>query len=242
MLVGCCALAACTAAAATPLSARAALLSSEHLVESPSHADGGAVAPVDGRLRGQDFAARITSVSWPDEADLDGRSVEATPGHRFVVFALTVSVNSGAIPTSGTISLTAAVTSGSQSEAIDLSGIDDQIVQAGAGNGWPSGSEGFTLEVPNTTHAVDLVLSEGSFSQSFDLWTLTRTAPAPVVLYRDDTMPTLEATSTTAGTLALSNPADGFTDTAAVSVQSATLGEFPRAVRVLHLWDPIRRC
>ena len=81
--------------------------------------------------------------------------------------------------------------------------------------------------MPDTTHDVDLVLTEGSFSQGFDLWTLTRSAPAPVVLYRDATMPTLAATSTTTGTLALSNPADGFSDTAEVSVQSATLGEFP---------------
>jgi hypothetical protein len=186
-----------------------------------------ASVPVDGRLRGQDFAASVTSVSWPEEAALDGRAVDATPGHRFVVFGLTVSVNPGAIPTSGTIAINAAVTSGSQSQPLNLSGLDDQIVQASADSGWPSGSQRFTLEVPNTTHDVDLVLSEGSFSQSFDLWTLTRQAPAPSVLYRDATIPTVAAASTGTGTLALSDPADGFSDTAAVSVQSATLGEFP---------------
>jgi hypothetical protein len=183
--------------------------------------------PVDGRLRGPDFAAAVTSVSWPAEAVLDGRTMDASRGQRFVVLGLTVSVNSDAIPTSGTIPLTASVTSGSQTQPLELSDLDDQIVQAGTDNGWPSGSQSFTLEVPNTTHDVDLVLNEGSFSQSFDLWTLTRQAPAPPVLYRDASMPTLTATATSTGTLALSDPANGFSDTAAVSIESATLGGFP---------------
>ena len=144
-----------------------------------------------------------------------------------MVFALSLSVNSDAIPASGTLPISARVTAANEAQPLSLTAIGNEILGSGAGAGWGSGSGRFTVSVPDTTHDVDLVITEGSFSQGFDLWTLTRTAPAPVVLYRDATMPTLAATSTTNGALALSNPADGFSDTAEVSVQSATLGEFP---------------
>ena len=144
-----------------------------------------------------------------------------------MVFALSLSVNSDAIPASGTLPISARVTAANEAQPLSLTAIGNEILGSGAGAGWGSGSGRFNVSVPDTTHDVDLVITEGSFSQGFDLWTLTRTAPAPVVLYRDATMPTLAATSTTNGALALSNPADGFSDTAEVSVQSATLGEFP---------------
>ena len=131
----------------------------------------------DGRLRGQDFAASVTWVSWPAEAVLDGRTVDASPGHRFVVFVAHRSVNPGAIPTSGTIPMNAAVTSGSQSQPLICRASTTRSSGRRRATAWPSGSESFTLEVPNTTHEVDLVLTEGSFSQSFDLWTLTASGP-----------------------------------------------------------------
>ena len=80
--------------------------------------------------------------------------------------------------------------------------------------------------VPNDTHDVDLVLSEGTFSQSFDLWTLRRVPPSPAVLYRDPTQTSLTGTAAGPTTLSLSNPADGFTSSANVTLQSATLGFF----------------
>ena len=80
--------------------------------------------------------------------------------------------------------------------------------------------------VPNNTHDVDLVLSQGSFSQSFDLWSLRRVPPAPSVLYRDPNHTTLSGTAPGPTTVSLSNPADGFTSSAAVTLQSATLSFF----------------
>ena len=81
--------------------------------------------------------------------------------------------------------------------------------------------------VPNDTHDVDLVLSQGSFSQSFDLWSLRRVPPSPAVLYRDPNQATLSGTAAAGPTtLSLSNPADGFTSSATVTLQSATLGFF----------------
>ena len=186
-----------------------------------------AVTPSDGRLRGQDFAASVTSVAWPAQATVAGRSVEAPPGHRFVVFALSLSENSASITPAGTPPVSAEVIWGTSSTPLSLTAIENQILAAGSGNGWPSGTGQFTVAVPNTTHAVDLVVSEGSFSQSFDLWTLRRTPPTPAVLYRDPSTPTLSGTGGAPATLVLSNPSDGFSSSASVTLQSAALGYFP---------------
>ena len=81
--------------------------------------------------------------------------------------------------------------------------------------------------VPNDTHPASiLVLSEGSFSQSFDLWSLRRVPPSAAVLYRDPTRSSLAGSAAGPTTLSLANPADGFTSSAAISLQSATLGFF----------------
>ena len=67
---------------------------------------------------------------------------------------------------------------------------------------------------------------KGTFSQSFDLWTLSRVPPSPAVLYRDPTQTSLTGTAAGPTTLSLSNPSDGFTSSADVTLQSATLGFF----------------
>jgi hypothetical protein len=85
------------------------------------------------------------------------------------------------------------------------------------------------VSVPATSHTLALVVSQGSFFQAFNLWTLQRIGSAPAVLYRDPERPSLSASVPPSGDPALSNPADGFSDTAAVTVQSATLGYFPTA-------------
>ena len=185
------------------------------------------VAPSDGRLRGQDFVAAVTSVAWPNQTSVAGRSVEAPPAHRFVVFALSLSENPASVTTAGTPPVSARVVWDNSSAPLSLTTIDNQILAAGAAIGWPTGTDQFTVAVPNTTHAVDLVVSEGSFSQSFDLWTLRRTPPTPAVLYRDPSTPTLSGTGAAPGALALSNPSDGFSSSASVTLQSAALGYFP---------------
>ena len=55
---------------------------------------------------------------------------------------------------------------------------------------------------------------------------LRRVPPTPAVLYRDPSQTTLSATAPGPTTLSLSNPADGFTSSATVTLQSATLGFF----------------
>jgi hypothetical protein len=182
--------------------------------------------PADGRLRAQDFAATVTSVAWPNQASVTGRSVQAPPGHRFVMFTLSLSENAASITPVATPPVSAKVTWNQDSVPLSLTAIDDQIRQSGAGSGWPSGTAPFTVVVSNTTHDVDLVVSDGSFSQSFDLWSLRRAPPVPVVLYRDPSTPTLSGTATAPATLALSNPSDGFSSSASVTLQNAALGYF----------------
>jgi hypothetical protein len=205
----------------------------EHLSDAtdlavPLQASGTAfTAPADGRLRGEDFAATVTGVAWPDQAVFGGKSEEPVTGRRFIEFNLTLAENVNSITPAGTDpAVTAAVEWDGVPHPLSLTELDNTIAQQSAGPNWPSASGQFIATVPNDTHVVDLILSQGSFSQGFNLWTLRRIAPAPVVLYRDPTLPTLSTTSGASATLALSNPSDGFSDTAQVTVQSATLSFF----------------
>jgi hypothetical protein len=193
---------------------------------SDASVQGTATTPADGRLRGEDFAASVTGVAWPDQVVVGGKSQEPTTGHRFIEFNLTLAENVSAITPDGTDpAVTAAVEWGGVSHPLSLSELDDTMAQQSTGSDWPTASGQFIATVPNDTHLVDLVLSQGSFSQGFNLWTLRRIAPAPAVLYRDPTRPTVGATASGAG-VTLSNSADGFSDTDQVTLQSAALSYF----------------
>ena len=181
---------------------------------------GSSVVPADGRLNTPDFMAKVTAVAWPQRND----GTEATPGRRFVAFTLEVSSpNQSASPTSPALPLSAALHWGATSHPLSLTTIDDQL-QAGAGGSNDSASASYVASVPNDTHDVDVVLSEGTFSQSFDLWTLRRVLPAPAVLYRDASETKVTGTAAGPAMLSLSNPSDGFTSSADVTLQSATVG------------------
>jgi DNA-binding SARP family transcriptional activator len=183
--------------------------------------------PVDGRLRGPDFAATVTQVAWPDRATYAGQSEEPPTGHRFIVFALHLAENSAVVNASSSDpAVTAAVEWGGTSHALSLNSIDDVLAQQPEGPNWPSASAVFQADVPNSTHAVNLVLSQGSFSQSFNLWSLRRNPPAPTVLYRDPNLPTLSDTAPASATIALSNPADGYSDSDQVTLQNTSLSYF----------------
>ena len=149
-------------------------------------------------------------------------------GHRFVVFTLQLAEDTAAVsPRGSDPAVTASVRWGHTSQPLSLSGLNDNLGQQVDGSTWPSATQQFVVSVPAFSHTVALVLSQGSFFQAFNLWTLKRVGPAPTVLYRDPERPTLTATTPATGSLALSNPDDGFSDSATVSVQSATLGYFP---------------
>jgi hypothetical protein len=183
---------------------------------------GASVVPADGRLNTLDYSAKVTAVAWPARNGMQ----EPTPGRRFVRFTLEVSsLAQSASPTSPAPALGAALRWGGTSHQLSVTSIDDEL-QAGAGGSSDTGSASYMASVPDDTHDVDLVLSEGTFSQSFDLWTLSRVPPSPAVLYRDPTQTSLTGSAAGPATLTLSNPSDGFTSSADVTLQSATLGFF----------------
>ena len=197
-----------------------ALLLSCALAAAATGYSGGSVVPTDGRLNTPGYSAKVTAVAWP--ATNDG--AEPTPGRRFVRFTLEVTApNQSASPTGPTPSLSAALRWGGTSRPLSLSTIDEQL-QAGAGGASDTASASYMASVPDYTHAVDLVLSVGTFSQSFDLWTLSRVPPSPAVLYRDPNGTSVTASAAGPATLSLSNPSDGFTSSATVTLQSSTLG------------------
>jgi hypothetical protein len=184
--------------------------------------------PVDGRLRGPDFQAQVTGVAWPAAAGISPSRYVAGSGQRLVVFALTLSRpvrDAGADAPSGT-SVTASV-SPSASEpgaSVDLTSVEQQILYATSGTG--SGSGTFVVAVPAHSHTVTLTVSESTFAQSINLWSLTRNTPYPAVLYRSPTSQTVTAAPTAGAVITVSNPASGNSGPANVSVRSADLGAF----------------
>jgi hypothetical protein len=196
-------------------------------VVSLSAARASFTTPADGRLRGQDFAATVTGVSWPDQIGVGPSEQEALAGHRLVVFTLDLSEDTSDLSPSGSDpAVTAALAVGNSTLSVPLSTINAAIGDSPSPDPWVSGTGEFAAAVPNHAHDVDLVLSQGSFSQSFNLWTLSRVPPAPIVLYRDSQLPTVADTTPESTTLSLSNPSDGSTGPALVTLGSVTLGYF----------------
>ena len=184
--------------------------------------------PSDGRLRGPDFTARVTEVSWP-QAVLGSSGVDyvAGAGRRLVAFSLAVTQPSedaglGNAPTG----VSAVLKVGAASMAVPMTSINQQISAGTSATSDTTGTDSFVASVPARTHSISLTLSEQGFSQSFDLWTLERSAPSPVVLYRDPTSSTVTGTAGSSFHLTFTNPADGFSSDDDAQVTSATLGYF----------------
>jgi hypothetical protein len=185
--------------------------------------------PVDGRLRGPDFQAEVTGVAWPAYAGVTPNRYTATPGRRLVVFFLTMSQPADDVgsASAGDVTATAAVTpdANQPSDPLDLSSIDLQIGYA-AGDAVGTASGAFVVSVPATSRDAALTVSEGSFSQSFNLWTLERSQPFPAVLYRSPTAQVVSALPTAGATITVTNPADANIGPANISVTSAQLTAF----------------
>jgi hypothetical protein len=184
------------------------------------------VAPADGRLRGPDFTAVVKRVAWPQSvASSSGSTYVASTDRRLVAFTLSVtqaSADSGIDNApSGVI---AKLTVGATSLPVSLAAIDQQIAGGSTGSAQTTGTDNFVASVPARAHDVALTLSEGGFSQSLDLWTLVRSPPSPVVLYRAPTSSTVTGTASGPFHLSFTNPADGFTssDNAQISGDELT--------------------
>jgi hypothetical protein len=187
--------------------------------------------PVDGRLRGPDFTAQVTGVAWPTAAGSSSRLV-AGAAHRLVVFTLTMTQPAAATATSIGLSPVPAPVAeldvSGQSLPIDLTGIENQIYQSmSSQTETGTGTSTFAVSVPASAHPANLVLTQSWFSQGFDLWALARNQPYPTVLYRDPTMQSVSANPSAGASIPITNPADGFSSPAVVTITSATLNAFP---------------
>ena len=157
--------------------------------------------PTDGRLRGPDYAATITRVAWPQSVAsvsdvFDPPAYVAGPGHRLVDFTLSVTqppADSGQL--NGSTEVIASLMVGNKQMSIPLDMIDGQIADGMHGSAEATGTDSFVASVPADNHSVALELTEGGFTQQFNLWTLQRLPPSPVVLYRDPKSSTVTGTT-----------------------------------------------
>ena len=184
-------------------------------------------APADGRLRTKQFQADVTGVAWPARTRADGHEVAATTGHRLVVFTVSLS-EPGSVVTPVTPDLPKLVVwVGKVSLPVPLTGIQGQLV-AHFETHLATGTATYAASVPDGTHQVSLALSEGSFTQRFDLWTLRRLPPAPVVLYRAPSSAFVTASVTPTATLTITCPT-GTSAPIALSFTHAALSEWTPA-------------
>ena len=213
------------AAAATP----AAILA-PGLVAEASTVPAGAqtTVPADGRVRGQDFTAEVSAVSWPQDVPApSGVAYVAGSGRRLVAFTLSVAQptdDSGLL--NAPTGVTASLRVGAASASVSMTKINQQIAGGTSGSANTTGTDSFVASVPAGTHDVSLALSEAGFAQSLDLWTLKRFPPSPTVLYRDPSTSSVVGTPSAPFHLSFTNPADGFTSTDNAQVSSATLSYF----------------
>ena len=120
----------------------------------------------------------------------------AGAGHRLVDFTLSVTqppADSGQL--NGSTEVIADLMVGNKQMPISLDMIDGQIADGMHGSAEATGTDSFVASVPANDHSVALELTEGGFTQQFNLWTLQRLPPSPVVLYRDPTSSTVTGTA-----------------------------------------------
>ena len=204
-----------------------AVLAPGQVVAAASGQAGG-IIPSDGRLRGADFTATVTDVSWPQSVSTraDTTYVAGT-GRRLV--ALTLSITQASADSglgNAATGVSASLKLGTTSLPVSMSAINEQIAGGTSGSAQTTGTDSFVASVPARSHDVALSLSEGGFRQSLDLWTLERNPPSPVVLYRAPSSSTVRGTAAEPFHVSFTNPADGFSSSDDAEVRSATLSYF----------------
>jgi hypothetical protein len=188
--------------------------------------------PSDGRLRGPDYTATITRVAWPQSvgsvSNLFGPPVYvAGADHRLIAFTLSVTQtadDSGRLNSSTGVAAELAV--GRAQLPVSLDMIDGQIAGGKTGSAEATGVDSFVASVPANEHSVVLELTEAGYTQQFNLWSLKRLPPSPVILYRAPSSPTVTGIASGPFHLSFTNPADGFSSTDNGQVSNATLTYF----------------
>jgi hypothetical protein len=215
-------------AASSAASPAAVLATGKVVVASAASVQSDGTEPADGRLRGADFMAQVSEVAWPqDVEEANGFELVAGSGHRLVAFTLAVtqpSNEAGELSPSTAVSAAIELHPGQLNVSMDS--IDDQIEGGTSESALTTGIGTFAATVPDHDHQVTLELTEGTFSQALNLWTLARVRPAPAVLYRDAHSASVAGTPSTAVQLAFRNPSNGFTSSDATDVSSTQLTWF----------------
>ena len=195
-------------------------------------------APSDGRLRGPDYTATITRVAWPQSvgsvSNLFGPPVYvAGADQRLIAFTLSVTQtadDSGRLNSSTGVAAELAVGRAQLPVALDM--IDGQIAGGMTGSAEATGVDSFVASIPAHEHSVVLDLTEAGYTQQFNLWSLKRLPPSPVILYRAATSSSVTGTASGPFHLSFTNPTDGFSSTDNAQVTSATLTNFAPSVTV----------
>jgi hypothetical protein len=166
----------------------------------------------DGHLRGDGIALVVTGAALTNGAGQGGQAVSAGPGRHLIVFGLRQIPQPA--PTDAPPAALALVVSG-QRRKVDLAAL------SASHQGY------FAASIADGTTKAVLELSAAGFTQDFDLMTMRRPGPDPVVLYRDadnaDAATTLDAAVNVAATVP-TDPGYSYTDT--ITVPTVTLSYF----------------
>lgn len=134
-------------------------------------------APADGRIRTSRFLGSVTGVAWPTVATAGGHEIAAVSGHR-LVFSFSLSEDGTAVTPVTPDLPQLALEVGKDSLSVGLTAIQGELVPQFQTR-VATGTATYAAAVPNGTHRVVLAMTQGSFTQRFDLWTgaLTITDP-----------------------------------------------------------------
>lgn len=175
--------------------------------------------PVDGEMRGPDAQAVVTAVAWPYDAD----GYVAGSGQRLVAFSVQLTEATSDVTGFGSTGPTLSLLVQGSPQSLDTSAIDSGVGDSSGATG--TGTESYVASVPNDTESVDVSMTDLGYTQSFSLWSLERTTPAPAVLYDDPTSSSVTDQIGVTKQLTIHDPSFG-DNVAEVFVASAQLSAF----------------
>ncbi len=139
--------------------------------------------PVDGRLRGWRFAARVTGVAT-GESSGGANAVDAAAGQRLWVFGLDVAADVDSNDDLPPITA-AVVVDGSRIGLPLIAGSPNRASGASPDTTWDSGTSYWMASVPAAASDVAVELASGGYAQRFSLSKMAREGDQPAVLYHD---------------------------------------------------------
>jgi hypothetical protein len=184
----------------------------------------GSTVPVNGELRGPDAQAVVTQGAWPYEAD----GYVANTGDRLVAFTVQLTEPTSDVTAFTSTGPTLSLVVDGSPQSLDTGTISNGVGSASANAATGTGTESYVASVPNTTHDVELSMTDTGYTQSLSLWSLTRAPGAPAVLYDDPTSSSVTEQLGITKPVSLREPS-GTTHPVDVFVASAMLAAFKPA-------------